>query len=53
MKKIKTILNSVLRFLHISRKKQVARLDDAIQLPMSGNHTIVEDFEMAAYHNQA
>jgi hypothetical protein len=53
MKKLKTIVKSVLRFLHIAKKNQDSGLKDAIQLPLTGNQTVVEDFEMAAYHNQA
>ena len=37
----------------ISKKKENESLNDAIKFPDMGKTTVVEDFEMAAYHNQA
>lgn len=37
----------------ISKKKENESLNDAIKLPEMGKTAVVEDFEMAAYHNQA
>jgi hypothetical protein len=39
-------------FAGIYKKKEAQSMNDAIQHPES-NQTIVEDYEMAAYHNQA
>jgi hypothetical protein len=40
-------------FAGIYKKKETQPMNDAIQLPGRNNQMIVEDYEMAAYHNQA
>jgi len=37
----------------ISKKKENESLNDAVKFPDLGKTSVVEDFEMAAYHNQA
>jgi len=37
----------------ISKKKENESLNDAVKFPDMGKTAVVEDFEMAAYHNQA
>jgi hypothetical protein len=44
---------SVLALAGFSKKKEELPMNDAILLPERNNKMIVEDYEMAAYHNQA
>ncbi len=37
----------------ISKKRENESLNDAIKFPDMGKAAVVEDFEIAAYHNQA
>jgi hypothetical protein len=37
----------------ISKKKENESFNDAVKFPDMGKTSVVEDFEMAAYHNQA
>ena len=37
----------------ISKKRETESVNDAIKFPDMGKTSVVEDFEMAAYHNQA
>ena len=53
MKKILSVFVRFGTFLGIVKKRENMSNHDAIQMPIGGNHSIVEDFEMAAYHNQA
>lgn len=53
MKKITSLFVRLLNFVGILRKEEKSDLFDAIQLPYTKNQMVVEDFEMAAYHNQA
>lgn len=50
---MKTLFVRLLTFLGIIKKKEQIGARDAIQMPMHGNNSVVEDFEMAAFHNQA
>ena len=48
------ILASVATLFGVSKKKEDRNIEnDAIKLPEFEQHDIVEDYEMAAYHNQA
>ncbi|MEY3576620.1 MAG: hypothetical protein RL394_202 [Bacteroidota bacterium] len=37
----------------MSKKRENESLNDAVKFPDMGKTAIMEDFEMAAYHNQA
>ena len=37
----------------ISKKRDNEPMNDAVKLPEMGKAAVVEDYEMAAYHNQA
>jgi hypothetical protein len=52
-KKIVLLWVSVGVFAGIYKKKDAQSMNDAIQLPGRSNQMIVEDYEIAAYHNQA
>ncbi len=57
MQKIfKTILMAsafLFSFFGVMKKKNNSKLNDAIRLPELDRKMIVEDFEIAAFHNQA
>ncbi len=52
-KKFVLLCVSIGVFAGIYKKKDNQSINDAIQLPERSNQMIVEDYEMAAYHNQA
>ena len=52
IKKFILIWASLLSLTGIYRKKENS-VDDAIRLPDTSSKMIVEDYEIAAYHNQA
>jgi hypothetical protein len=52
-KKIVLLWVSIGVFAGIYKKKDAQSMNDAIQLPGRSNQMIVEDYEIAAYHNQA
>ncbi|MFM7222801.1 MAG: hypothetical protein ACKO03_05175 [Bacteroidota bacterium] len=47
------VFTSFLALLGIQKKRGKEEMDDAIVFPGSNSTSVVEDFEMAAYHNQA
>ncbi len=52
----KTILLTstlLLAFFGVMKKKNDSKVSDAIRLPELDRKMIVEDFEIAAFHNQA
>ena len=51
--KIVMVWAALVAIVGISRRKENESLNDAVKFPDMGKTTIVEDFEMAAYHNQA
>ena len=57
MRKIfKTLLLAsafLLSFFGVMKKKNDSKVNDAIRLPELDRKMIVEDFEIAAFHNQA
>jgi hypothetical protein len=46
-------LASLISFIGFSKKDKESLDQDAIRLPEMNESAIVEDYEMAAYHNQA
>jgi hypothetical protein len=53
---VKTILLTstlLLAFFGVMKKKNDSKVSDAIRLPELDRKMIVEDFEIAAFHNQA
>ena len=53
LRKFVLLWASVMALAGFAKKKEETPLNDAILLPERNNQMIVEDFEMAAYHNQA
>ena len=51
--KIVLVWAALAAILGISKKRENESLNDAIKFPEMGKTAVVEDFEMAAYHNQA
>jgi len=51
--KIVLIWAALAAIVGISKKRENESLNDAIKFPDMGKTAVVEDFEMAAYHNQA
>jgi hypothetical protein len=51
--KIFLVWAALVAVVGISKKKENESLNDAVKFPDMGKATVVEDFEMAAYHNQA
>lgn len=51
--KIVLVWAALAAIVGISKKRGNESLNDAIKFPDMGKTAIVEDFEMAAYHNQA
>lgn len=51
--KIVLVWAALAAIVGISKKRENESLNDAIKFPDMGKTTVVEDFEMAAYHNQA
>ena len=51
--KIKGVLISLISIFKFSKKKAVKPLKDAVRFPNALTKHVVEDFEVAAYHNQA
>ncbi|MFN5480004.1 MAG: hypothetical protein ACK43J_07125 [Chitinophagaceae bacterium] len=47
------ICTSFLALLGLQKKKEKAGMEDAIVFPGANQSSVVEDFEIAAYHNQA
>ncbi len=51
--KIVLVWAALAAIVGISKKRKNESLNDAIKFPEMGKTAVVEDFEMAAYHNQA
>lgn len=51
--KIVMVWAALAAIVGISKKRENESLNDAIKFPDMGKTAVVEDFEMAAYHNQA
>lgn len=51
--KIVLVWAALAAIVGISKKKENESLNDAVKFPDMGKTSVVEDFEMAAYHNQA
>jgi len=51
--KIVLVCAALAALVGISKKKENESLNDAVKFPDMGKTAVVEDFEMAAYHNQA
>jgi CRISPR/Cas system-associated endonuclease Cas3-HD len=51
--KIVLVWAALAAIVGISKKKENESLNDAVKFPDLGKTSVVEDFEMAAYHNQA
>ena len=51
--KILLVWAALAAIVGISKKRENESLNDAIKFPDMGKTAVVEDFEMAAYHNQA
>ena len=51
--KFKAIWNLLTKVLKFNKQKSARPMNDAVRLPNIIQEHIVEDFEMAAYHNQA
>jgi hypothetical protein len=52
-RKISSIWSSILQLVGLGRKQQGDSAADAIMLPHLSHNQMVEDYELAAYHNQA
>lgn len=53
IQKIVIIWASVAALVGFQKKEQKEELNDAIRFPDLSEKNVVEDYEMAAYHNQA
>ena len=53
LQKIIIIWASVAALVGFQKKEKQDELNDAIRLPDLSEKNVVEDYEMAAYHNQA
>ncbi len=51
--KIVLVWAALAAIVGISKKKENESLNAAVKFPDLGKTSVVEDFEMAAYHNQA
>jgi len=51
--KIVFVWATLAAFAGISKKRDNQSMNDAIKFPDMGKTAVVEDYEMAAYHNQA
>jgi hypothetical protein len=51
--KIKEIWNVLMSIFKFGKKKSKEPLNDAVRFPSMLEKHILEDFEVAAYHNQA
>lgn len=51
--KIVLVWAALASLLGASKKRDTEVLNDAVRFPDMGKNAVVEDFEMAAYHNQA
>ena len=51
--KIVLVWAALAAIVGISKKRENESLNDAVKFPDMGKTTVVEDFEMAAFHNQA
>ncbi len=51
--KIVLVWAALAAFVGISKKRENESLNDAVKFPDMERTAIVEDFEIAAYHNQA
>jgi len=51
--KIVLVWAALAAIVGISKKRENESLNDAIKFPDMGKTAVVEDFEIAAYHNQA
>jgi hypothetical protein len=51
--KISSVWSSLMQLIGLGTKQQPASTADAIMFPHLSNHEMVEDYELAAYHNQA
>lgn len=51
--KIVMVWAALAAIVGISKKRENESLNDAVKFPDMGKTAVVEDFEMAAYHNQA
>ena len=53
LRKFVLLWASVMALAGFAKKKEEMPMNDAILLPERNNQMIVEDYELAAYHNQA
>ena len=53
IKKIVLILASAFTLIGSTKRKGEETMPDAIKMPTQGDEIILEDFEIAAYHNHA
>ena len=53
LRKFVLLWASVMALAGFAKKKEETPMNDAILLPERNNQMIVEDYELAAYHNQA
>ena len=51
--KIVLVWAALAAIVGISKKRENESLNDAVKFPDMGKTAFMEDFEMAAYHNQA
>ncbi|MFN5021015.1 MAG: hypothetical protein ACK5GP_05130 [bacterium] len=51
--KIVMVWAALAAIVGISKKRENDSMNDAVRFPDMGKTAVVEDFEMAAYHNQA
>mgnify|MGYP000191300737 FL=1 len=51
--KIVLVWAALAAIVGISKKRENDSMNDAVRFPDMGKTAVVEDFEMAAYHNQA
>jgi CRISPR/Cas system-associated endonuclease Cas3-HD len=51
--KIVLVWAALAAIVGISKKRENESLNDAVKFPDMGKTAVVEDFEIAAYHNQA
>jgi hypothetical protein len=53
LKKIVIVWASMVALIGFQKKEEKESLNDAIRFPDLSEKNVVEDYEMAAYHNQA
>ena len=51
--KIKQIWNLLMSMFNFGKKRSEKTINDAVRLPEAIEKHILEDYEIAAYHNQA